>query len=96
MRNLGMLAKRLKAVEQRRRSRRPVFVWRNMDESADAAIARHLAEHPADANRRIHVIGRGRSRSYCAPGPPLRRSRIAALPARPIATWPDGTGFRDA
>jgi hypothetical protein len=31
---------------------RPVILWRN--EGEDAVIARHLAEHPGDAN--IHVV----------------------------------------
>jgi hypothetical protein len=33
---------------------RPVILWRN--EGEDAVIARHLAEHPGDAKKRIHVV----------------------------------------
>jgi len=35
---------------------RPVILWRNEGEDADAVIARHLAEHPEDAKKRIHVV----------------------------------------
>jgi hypothetical protein len=60
MRKLAALAKRLAAGEQRRRPRCPVIVWRNVGEDRDAAIARHLAERPADTGRRIHLIAWGR------------------------------------
>jgi hypothetical protein len=63
MRKLAALAKRLAAVEQRKRPRRPAIVWRNLGEDRDAVIARHLAAHPEDTGRRLHLI------SWRAPPP---------------------------
>ncbi len=49
------LAKRVAHAVGRRRGG-PVILWRNEGEGADAVIARHLAEHPGDAKKRIHVV----------------------------------------
>jgi hypothetical protein len=41
----------IEKIEQQRSPRRPVFVWRELDETAEAARQRHLAARPEDSGR---------------------------------------------
>jgi hypothetical protein len=56
MRKRTGLLKRIEKIEQQR-SPRPVLVWCELDETAEAARQRHLAAHPEDSGRRIIIVG---------------------------------------
>jgi hypothetical protein len=50
MRKRTGLLKRIEKIEQQRSPRRPVLVWCELDETAEAA-------HPEDSGRRIIIVG---------------------------------------
>jgi hypothetical protein len=57
MRKRTGLLKRIEKIEQQRSPRRLVLVWRELDETDEAARQRHLAAHPEDSGRRIIIVG---------------------------------------
>jgi hypothetical protein len=49
---MSNITQRLAKVEQVRQGRGVVVVWKNSDESTDAAVARWMAEHPGETDPR--------------------------------------------
>jgi hypothetical protein len=48
--------KRISDLEDRFAPRKPVLVWRDLDQSEAAALARYLAARPEDAGRPVRFV----------------------------------------
>ncbi|GFK92346.1 hypothetical protein NNJEOMEG_00170 [Fundidesulfovibrio magnetotacticus] len=44
---------RIKKLEENTANRKPVLIWIEPDENAEAAARRYLSEHPEDAGREV-------------------------------------------
>jgi hypothetical protein len=57
MRNRAGLLRRIEKLEQRQSPQKlPLSIWVDGPETAEAAIERHLREHPEDRGRPINIV----------------------------------------